>query len=93
MDMTAIEINAEIYRALSIIAEDESLLKKAAKALKKLALQKHNETLMSEEEFFVKIDEARKQIETGQCKKMNQHESLDEFLVRNAYVVQVIQNR
>ena len=86
MDMTAIEINAEIYRALSIIAEDESLLKKAAKALKSLALQKHNETLMSEEEFFVKIDEARKQIETGQCKKMNQHESLDEFLVRNGYV-------
>ena len=84
--MTAIEINAEIYRALSIIAEDESLLKKAAKALKKLASQKRDETLMSEEDFFAGIDEARKQIETGQCKKMHQHESLDDFLVRNGYV-------
>ena len=84
--MTAIEINAEIYRALSIIAEDESLLKKAAKALKKLALQKHDETLMSEEEFFAGIDESKKQIEMGQCKKMHQHESLDDFLVRNGYI-------
>ena len=84
--MTAIEINAAIYRALSIIAEDESLLKKAAKALKKLALQKHDETLMSEEEFFAGIDESKKQIEMGQCKKMHQHESLDDFLVRNGYV-------
>ena len=32
--MTAIQLNAEIYEALSIIAKDESLLRKAAKALK-----------------------------------------------------------
>lgn len=86
MEMTAIELNAEIYRALSIIAEDESLLKKAAKALKKLASQKLDETLMSEEDFFAGIDEARKQIETGRCKKMNKQESLDDFLMRNGYV-------
>ena len=45
--MTAIQLNAEIYEALSIIAKDETLLRKAAKALKKLASQKSDETLMS----------------------------------------------
>jgi hypothetical protein len=84
--MTAIKFNAEIYKALSIIAEDELLLKKAAKALKKLALQKRDETLMSEKDFFAGIDEARTQIETGKCKKLFQHENLDDFLVRNGYV-------
>ena len=56
--MTAIQLNAEIYEALSIIAKDESLLRKAAKALKKLASQKSDETLMTENDFFVRIDEA-----------------------------------
>ncbi len=32
--MTTLQLNAEIYEALSIIAQDESLLKKAARSLK-----------------------------------------------------------
>jgi hypothetical protein len=74
--MTAIQLNAEIYEALSIIAKDESLLRKAAKALKKLASQKSDETLMNENDFFVRIDEAKKQIKSGKCKKMLQNENL-----------------
>ena len=84
--MTAIQLNAEIYEALSIIAKDESLLKKAAKALKRLATQKQDETLMLEKDFFSKVDEAREEIKSGKCKKMLQQESLDDFLVRNGYV-------
>ena len=38
--MTALQLNAELFRELSIIAEDESLMKKALKALKKLTAQK-----------------------------------------------------
>ena len=38
--MTAFELNAELFRELSIIAEDEVLMKKALKALKKLTAQK-----------------------------------------------------
>ena len=84
--MTAIQLNAEIYEALSIIAKDESLLKKAAKALKRLATQKQDETLMLEKDFFSKVDEAREEIKSGKCKKMLQQESLDDFLVRNGMV-------
>ena len=39
-----------------------------------------------EEMDFAGIDEARTQIETGKCKKLFQHENLDDFLVRNGYV-------
>ena len=34
--MTAMELNAELFRELSIIADDEGLMKKAVKYLKKL---------------------------------------------------------
>ena len=84
--MTAIQLNAVIYEALSIIAKDESLLKKAAKALKRLATQKQEKTLMSKEDFLTRVDEAREEIKSGKCKKMLQQESLDDFLVRNGYV-------
>ncbi len=84
--MTSLQLNAEIYEALSIIAQDESLLKKAARSLKRLASQKKDETLMSREEFFAEVDNAREQIRVGNCKKMLQHESMDDFLARNGYV-------
>lgn len=86
MNMTTMELNAEIYRLLSLIAKDESLLKKAAKALKRVAAQKNDETLMSKEDFFAGIDEAKEQIKNGNCKTMQQDENLDDFLVRNGYV-------
>ena len=38
--MTAMQLNAELFRELSIIAEDEGLMKKAVKYLKKLTAQK-----------------------------------------------------
>ena len=59
--MTAIQMNAEILRNMSIIAEDENLLKRAAKYLRKLVAEKEDATLMTEEEFFAKIERAEKQ--------------------------------
>lgn len=38
--MTALQLNAEMLRELSFIAEDEGLMKKALKAIKKLAEKK-----------------------------------------------------
>ena len=35
--MTALELNAEIYRSLGVIAEDETMLQKVAKYVSKLA--------------------------------------------------------
>ena len=48
--MTALQLNAELFRELSIIAEDEGLMKKALKALKKLSAKKR---AMDETEYIM----------------------------------------
>ena len=58
--MTTTQMNAEIYRAMSVIAEDEGLLKQALKYLKKLAAKKEDNALMTKEDFFKRVDEAKK---------------------------------
>ena len=74
--MTAIEMNAEILRNMSIIAEDEKLLKRAAKYLRKLASEKKDPTLMTKEEFFAKIERAEKQ----PGKSFESVEELDKYI-------------
>ncbi|MBO4612096.1 MAG: hypothetical protein J5671_02875 [Bacteroidaceae bacterium] len=81
--MTAIQLNAEILRNLGALAEDESMLKRVAKYLRKLVSEKEvDPTLLSKEEFFARIDEAREQIKRGEGIEMLPNESLDEFLQR-----------
>ena len=64
--MTALQLNAEIYRNLGIIAEDETMLKKVAKYLRRLAKQvTEDPTCMTKEEFFARIDEAEREIAEG----------------------------
>ncbi|UPS45438.1 hypothetical protein M1D30_04490 [Prevotella sp. E15-22] len=63
--MTAIQMNAELLRNMSIIAEDENLLKRAAKYLRKLVAEKEDPTLMTKEEFFTRVDKAEKEIAEG----------------------------
>ena len=75
--MTAIEMNAELLRNMSIIAEDENLLKRAAKYLRKLVAEKQaNPTKLTREEFFARIEEARKQ----PGKKFDSVEELDKYI-------------
>ncbi len=81
--MTAIQMNAELFRNMSIIAEDENLLKRAAKYLRKLVTEKKADpTLLTQKEFFARVDEAREQIKRGEGVEMLPDESLDEFLQR-----------
>ena len=78
--MTAIQMNAEILRNMSIIAEDENLLKRAAKYLRKLVAEKEDPTLMTKEEFFAKIERAEREIAEGKGIKMLPNETLDDLL-------------
>ncbi|MBQ7691399.1 MAG: hypothetical protein IJT30_09480 [Muribaculaceae bacterium] len=78
--MTALELNAEIYRTLGEIAEDENLLKQALKSLKRLAAKKQDETLMTKEEFFARVDEAREQIRRGEKTSFSNHETMNDWL-------------
>ncbi len=67
--MTTMELNAELFRELSIIAEDEGLMKKAVKYLKKLTAQKkamdETEYLMSSPAMAEIIRQGQEDIKNG----------------------------
>lgn len=62
----AISLNSDFFYDLSIVAEDEGLLKRVVRYVKKLAKEHQADpTLMSEEEFFAKLDRAERDIAAG----------------------------
>lgn len=61
--MTTLELNAELFRELSIIAEDEGLMRKALKAIKKLSAQKKS---MDETEYLMSSPAMAEVIQQGQ---------------------------
>ena len=73
--MTALQLNAELFRELSIIAEDEDLMKKAVKYLKKLSAKKQamdeTEYIMSSPEMVRIIRQGQKDIEEGRGRVIN----------------------
>ncbi|MBR2205261.1 MAG: hypothetical protein IJ886_07950 [Prevotella sp.] len=77
--MTATQLNAEMLRNMSIIAEDENLLKRAAKYLRKLVAEKQADpTEFTREEFFARIDEAK----TGPTFELRDDETLEDLIKR-----------
>ena len=63
--MTTMQMNAEILRNMSIIAEDERLMARAAKYLRKLVSEKEDATLFTKEEFYGKLEQAERSIAEG----------------------------
>lgn len=79
--MTAIQLNAEMLRNMSIIAEDENLLKRAAKYLRKLVAEKPADpTEMTREEFFARVDKAERQISEGKGITFTNHDDMNKWL-------------
>ena len=80
--MTALQLNAELYRNLGVIAEDETMLDKIVKYARKLVKQMSADpTCMSKAEFFARVDEAKK----GKTARMLPNEDLTAFLRRQGY--------
>ena len=73
-----LSLNADFLRDLSVVAEDEGLPAKAVKYIRKLAAKKEDPTLMTKEEFFARVDEAKK----GPTYRMQPNEDLTTFLRR-----------
>lgn len=67
--MTALQLNAELFRELSIIAEDEGLMKKALRALKRLSAKKQavdeTEYLMSSPKMAEILKQGKEDVEKG----------------------------
>ena len=81
--MTAMQMNTELFRTMSVIAEDESLMEKLLKYAKKLAAKREDPTLMTKAEFYARLDEAERDIAEGKGVEMLPNETLDDFLRRN----------
>ena len=79
--MTAIQLNAEILRNLGALAEDEGMLKRVAKYLRKLVAEKEADpTLMSKEEFFAHIDKAEQEIAEGKGNSFTNRDDMNAWL-------------
>ena len=79
--MTALQLNAELYRNLGIIAEDETMLDKIVKYTRKLAKQMTDDpTRMSKEEYFAMIDRSKEQAKRGEVYRFNNKEAMLNWL-------------
>ena len=79
--MTAIQMNAEILRNLGTLAEDESMLKRVAKYLRKLVAEKEaDSTEMSHEEFIARVEKAEKDIDEGKGITFTNRDDMNSWL-------------
>ena len=79
--MTALQLNADIYRNLAVLSEDQSMLDKAAKYIRRLVKQMTDDpTCMTKEEFFARVDEAKEQANNGEVYRFNDKQQMLEWL-------------
>ena len=78
--MTTMQLYAEMLRNMSIIAEDENLLKRAAEYLRKLVAEKEDPTLMTMEEFYARVDKAEKEIAEGKGTTFTNKDDMNAWL-------------
>ncbi len=75
-NMTTLQMNAELFRQLSIIAKDENLMARLLKYTRKLTAKMEDPTLMTKEEFYARVDEAKK----GSSKSFTNVDELDKYI-------------
>lgn len=73
-------LNAEILHNLSTIANDADMLNRVAKYLRRLTKKREDETLMTREEFFRKLDEAEEDIAQGRGRTFSNIEDMNNWL-------------
>ena len=78
--MTALQLNAELFRAMGKIADDETLMKKVLNYVKCLAAKKEDPTLMTKEEFFAMLDKGEEEYRQGKTHSITSVEQLNSFL-------------
>jgi uncharacterized short protein YbdD (DUF466 family) len=80
-------LNAEILHNLSTIANDADMLNRVAKYLRRLTKKREDETLMTREEFFRKLDEAEEDYKQGRYTTLLPGESVTDMLRRQGYEI------
>ena len=84
--MTTLQVNAELYRNLALIAQDESMYGKVVKYVRRLAKQMTEDpTCMSKEEYFAMLDRSEAQYARGEYTTLLPGESVTDMLRRSGY--------
>ena len=79
--MTAVELNAQIWRDMGILADSETMMKRVAKYLRKLVAEKQADpTELTREEFFRRIDESKEQYLHGEYTRFSDKKEMNEWL-------------
>ena len=84
MNTTVVDsYSADILRSLGVISDNEASLARVAKYMRRVVKEQEKDpTLLSEEEFFARVDNGRQQIKDGLGIEMLPNESLTDFLER-----------
>lgn len=86
--MNTLQLDADILRNLGIIAEDESMLDKVAKYLRRVVKEMAKDpTLMTKEEFFARVEKAEQQYAKGEYTTQLPGESVTDMLRRSGYAI------
>ena len=88
--MTAVQYNTmskELWQDIGAIADNENLMRRLARYAKKLVKEQNDPTLMTKEEYFAMLDEAKQQLARGEGMTMLPGEDLTAFLKRNGYEI------
>jgi len=82
--MTAVQLNTmntELWQSIGAIADSEPLMKRLTRYAKRLAKEKEKDsTLMSKEEFFRMIDEAKQEIADGKGRRFTNVDEMNAWL-------------
>ena len=82
--MTAVQMNAELFRLMGEIAEDERLMTRLVKYIKQLAAQKKKDpTLVSKKEFMASLERGEEEYRQGKCVRLQPGETVSEMLRRS----------
>ena len=72
-----VAMNTELWQSIGAIADSDDLMRRLTRYAKRLAKEKADDpTLMSKEEFFARVDEAKK----GPSMKFASVEELDRYI-------------
>jgi len=71
-------MNTELWQSIGAIADNDALMRRLARYAKRLAKEKEDPTLMTKEEFFARVDEAKK----GPSYELQDGETIEDLLKR-----------
>ncbi|MBO7465771.1 MAG: hypothetical protein J6T56_07985 [Bacteroidales bacterium] len=72
-------MNTELWQSIGAIADNESLMRRLTRYAKRLVKEQENDpTLMTKEEFFARVEEAKK----GPSYELKEGETIEDLIKR-----------